>query len=245
MARQKNVETVVPLKHRSNFWRALDMPLINCEVSLTLTWSLNCELTSKATRDANPDVDPAVVEINNPTNSSFPIIETKLCIPVVTLSTQDDNKLLQQQKTGYKKTIKWNKYRSDISSQTKNSNLNYFIDPRFKVNRLFVQSTKIICSKYCMPTVEIKDYNVLVHGKSFDVSIKSKEETYEKIIEMRKNNDYPTGNLLDYENFSNHYKLIATDLSKQMELQNADTMQQINFIGRLEDEATMFFIIKK
>ena len=226
------------------------MPLINCEVSLTLTWSLNCVLTSKATRDANPDVDPAVVEINNPTNASFPIIETKLCIPVVTLSTQDDNKLLQQQKTGYKRTIKWNKYRSDISSQTKNSNLNYFIDPRFKVNRLFVLSyenedDRTSFSKYYMPTVEIKDYNVLVDGKSFYVSIKSKEEIYEKIIEMRKNNEYTTGNLLDYEHFSNHYKLIATDLSKQMELENANTMQQINFIGRLEDEATTFFIIKK
>ena len=226
------------------------MPLINCEVSLTLTWSLNCVLTSKATRDANPDVDPAVVEINNPTNASFPIIETKLCIPVVTLSTQDDNKLLQQQKTGYKRTIKWNKYRSDISSQTKNSNLNYSIDPRFKVNRLFVLSyenedDRTSFSKYYMPTVEIKDYNVLVDGKNLYVSIKSKEETYEKIIEMRKNNEYTTGNLLDYEHFSNHYKLIATDLSKQMELENANTMQQINFIGRLEDEATTFFIIKK
>ena len=217
------------------------MPLINCEVSLTLMWSSDCVLTSKATRDANPDADPAMVEINNPTSASFPIIETKLCIPVVTLSTQDDNKLLQQKKTGYKRTVKWNKYRSYISSQTKNSNLNYFIDPRFKVNRLFVLSyesedNRTSFAKYYMPTVKIKDYNVLVDGKSFDVSIKSKEETYEKIIEMRKNNDYTTGDLLDYEHFSNHYKLIVTDLSKQMELENADAMQQINFIGRLEDE---------
>ena len=89
---------------------------------------------------------------------------------------------------------------------------------------------------------------VVIDGKSFfDVPIKNKEETYEKIIEMVTNNDYTTGNLLDYEYFSNNYKLIAIDLSKQIELEDADTMQQINFIGRLErnEGATMFFIIEK
>ena len=89
---------------------------------------------------------------------------------------------------------------------------------------------------------------VVIDGKSFfDVPIKNKEETYEEIIEMVRNNDYTTGNLLDYEYFSNNYKLIAIDLSKQIELEDADTMQQINFIGRLErnEGATMFFIIEK
>ena len=80
----------------------------------------------------------------------------------------------------------------------------------------------------------------------FDVPIKNKEETYEKIIEMRKTNDYTTDNLLDCEYFSNHYRLIVIDLSKQIELENPDLKQQINFIGKLEDDrATMFFIIKK
>ena len=84
-------------------------------------------------------------------------------------------------------------------------------------------------------------------GKSFfDLPIKNKEETYEQIIEMVKNNDYTTSNLLDYEYFSKHYKLIAIDLSKQIELENPDLKQQINFIGRLEDDkAAMFFIIEK
>ena len=76
--------------------------------------------------------------------------------------------------------------------------------------------------------------------------IKNKEETYEKIIEISKNSDYTTGNLLDYEYFSNHYRLIAIHLSKQIELENLDLKQQINFIGKLEDNsATMFFIIEK
>ena len=65
-------------------------------------------------------------------------------VPVVTLSTQDDNKLLEQLKTGFKRTIKWNKYRSEITNQTKTDNLNYLIDPKFsKVNRLFVFSLEI------------------------------------------------------------------------------------------------------
>ena len=85
---------------------------------------------------------------------------------------------------------------------------------------------------------------MLINGKSFfDMPIKNEEETYEQIIEMGRNNDYTTGNLLDYEYFSKHYKLIAIDLSKQIELENLDVKQQINFIGRLkrDEGATMFF----
>ena len=101
--------------------------------------------------------------------------------------------------------------------------------------------------KYYTPTAEIKGLNVLIDGRSFfDVPIKNKEETYEKIIETSKNSDYITGNLLDYEYVSKHYKLIAIDLSKQNELENPDLKQQINFVGRLdEDDDTMFFIIEK
>ena len=76
--------------------------------------------------------------------------------------------------------------------------------------------------------------------------VKSKEQTYEKTIEISKNNDYATGNLLDYNHFSKHYKLIAIDLSKQFELENSDLIRQINFIGKLEDySATIFRKIEK
>ena len=90
--------------------------------------------------------------------------------------------------------------------------------------------------------VEIKDFKVFIDGKIFsDVLVKNKEKTYKKIIEMSKNNDYTTGNLLHYEYFSKHYKLIAIDLSKQIELENPHLKQQINFIGKLEeDEANVF-----
>ena len=110
------------LKYLGNFWRTFDIPLINCEVSLTLTWSENCLLTSKATREADPDADPAVARINNPTNAVFTITDCKLYVPVVTLSAEDDNKFLEQLKTGFKRTITWNKYRLEMSNQTKNNN---------------------------------------------------------------------------------------------------------------------------
>ena len=86
-----------------------------------------------------------------------------------------------------------------------------------------------------------------IYGKSFfDVPVKNKEEAYEKTMSISKNNNYATGNLLDYEYFLKHYKLIAIDLSKKIELENLHLRQQSNFIGKLEDDkATMFFIIKK
>ena len=103
-------------------------------------------------------------------------------------------------------------------------------------------------SKYYVPKVEIKDFNVLIDGKSFfEIPIKNKKEAYEAIIEMSKNSDYTTGNLLDYEYFIDNYQLIAIDLSNQIELESPDLKQQINFIGRLKrnEGATIFFIIEK
>ena len=139
-----------------------------------------------------------------------------------------------------------------MTNQTKTNHLNYLTNPTFtKVNRLFVLSFEneedgTSFSKYYVPKVKIKDFNVLIDGKSyFDVSVKKKEEANE-IMSISKNNDYTTGNLLDYEYFSKHYKLIATDLSKQIELESPDLRPQINFIGKLEDDkATIFFIIEK
>ena len=160
ISRTKDVEIVVPLKYLSNFWRTLNMPLINCEINLILTWSENCVLTSKATRDAV--LAPGVTRVNNPTNVTFKITDTKLYVPVVTLSTKDDNNFLEQLKSGFKRTIKWNKYRSEMTNQTKTNNLNYLIDPTFtKVNRLFVSSCeneedRISFSKCYVPKVEIK-----------------------------------------------------------------------------------------
>ena len=93
------------LKYLSNFWRTLDIPLINREPSLTLIWSEKFVITSKAIRKADPDDDPAIAGINNPTNAVFKVTDCKLYLPVLTLSAENDNKLLEQLKTGFKRTI--------------------------------------------------------------------------------------------------------------------------------------------
>ena len=169
---KKNLEIVVPLKYLSNFWRSLDMPLINCEVYLTLTWSGNCvltDITTQTERNANLNADPPVEAregINALTNATLKTADTKLDVPVVTLSTKDDNNFLEQLKSGFKRTIKWNKYRSEMINQTKTNHLNHLIDPTFtKVNRLFVLSfeneeDRTSFSKYYVPKVEIKHFNV-------------------------------------------------------------------------------------
>ena len=142
-----------------------------------------------------------------------------------------------------------------MSNQAKNSNLNYLIDPTFSnVNRLFVLSfeneeDRKSYYKYYVPNVEIKDYNVLIDGNAFfELPVKNVEETYEKIVQITDHNGYYTrGNLLDFNYFKKHYKLIAIDLSKQIKLENKDLKQQINFIGNLgrDNGATVFFIIEK
>ena len=108
--RTKDVKSATPLKYLISIWRTLNMPLISCEVSLTLIWSENCVLTSKETRNIVPGVDA----INNPTGATFKIKDKKIKnVPVVALSAENDNKLLEQLKTGFEGTITWKKYRSD------------------------------------------------------------------------------------------------------------------------------------
>ena len=126
-------------KHLSNFWKTLNIPLVNCEIELILTWSKNCalaDMTVRATR--NKDDPPTTVA---PTGLEFQITGTRLYVPFVTLSTENDKKLLEQLKSGFKRTIKWNKYRSQMNIQSSNNNSNYLTDPTFtKINRLFVLS---------------------------------------------------------------------------------------------------------
>ena len=225
------------------------IPLINCKITLILSWYKECVLVGRAHRC------PPAAAINSPTDAKFEISDCKLYVPIVTLSTENDNELLEELKSGFRRTIKWNKYMSQMSNQNKNDNLDYLIDTTFSnVNKLFVLSfenedDRTSYYKYYVPSVEIKNYNVLIDGNAFfQLSIKNIEETYEKIIQITDQSGYYTrGNLSDYEYFKEHYKLIAIDLSKQIELENKDIKQQINFIGNLDhdDGAVMFFIIEK
>ena len=171
---KNDVKVVVPLKHLSNFWRHLDMPLSNCEVELILTWFKNCALIDKSTREANYGANPVAYEIDNPENAIFELTDIKLYVPVVTLSKENHIQLLEQLKTGFKRTIKWSKYRSQMSIQPKNNNFNYSIDPTLtNVNRLFVLSfqrnnntdSRHSFSNYYVPKVKVNDFNVLIDGK--------------------------------------------------------------------------------
>ena len=167
---QKNVEIMVPLKYSSNFWRTLEMLLINSEVNLVLTWSSTCVIT------------------NSTGAGTFEITDTKLYIPVVTLSTKENAKLLQQLKSGFKRVSNWNKYLSKPELLIRNPNLNYLIEPSFQgVNRLFIlalenDTQRTSHSDYFLPKVEIKDYNITINGENFfDQPIKNKKTTYDNI----------------------------------------------------------------
>ena len=140
-----------------------------------------------------------------------------------------------------------------MTAKAINNNLNILIDPTFtNVNRLFVLAYRTAddrqsFSQFYLPRVMVKDCNVIIDKLSFfSMPIKTEEEAYGKVIDISGNNEYTTGNLLDYDYFKKHYKIIARDLSKQQELQeNEDLIQQINFIGRLTEAANVFIIIEK
>ena len=180
----KNAEIIVPLKYLSNFWRTLEMPLINCEVNLILTWSKDCVIT------------------NSTGEGKFAITETKLYVPVITLSTKDNAKLLQQLKSGFKRTINWNKYQSSIKTYAQNRYLNHLADPSFQgVNRLFVlsfenENDRTSHSNYYLPKVEKKDDNFRIDDKNFfDQPINSNLKTYENTREITtvQGDDYTMG----------------------------------------------------
>ena len=247
----QEVEIAIPLKYLGNFWRALNIPLISCEVSLELKWNKNCVITSLKERQV--DAGPPVIRDGAPTGASQAINDCKLYIPVVTSSKDDEIKLLTNLKSGFTREIDWNKYRSQMTTEAINNNLNILIDPTFtNVNRLFVlvyqtADDRQSFSQFYLPKVMVKDFNVIIDKLAFfDLPIKTEEEAYEKIIDISRNNEYTTGNLLNYDYFKKYYKVIATDLSKQQVLQeNEDLIQQINFIGRLEEAANVFIFIQK
>ena len=198
------------------------MPLIICEVSLILTWSSTCVIT------------------NSTGEGRFKITDTKLYLPVVTLSTQDNAILLQQLKSGFKRVINWNKYLSQPELLAQNPDLNHFVEPSFQgVNRLFVlafenDTQRTSNSGSYLPNVELKDYNVMINGENFfDQPIKDNKVAYENIrkIATGQGDNYITGCLLDYP----YFKIISVDLRKQQVL-DADpgAIQQINFTANLD-----------
>ena len=165
-----NAEIMVPLKYLSNFCRTLQMPLINCEVKLILMWSADCVIIYNDVANQVP---------------TFTITETFLYVPVVTLSTQDNAKLLPQLKSSFKRKISWIKYLQKPELLPQNPKLNHLIEPSFQgVNRIFVlefgnDAQRTSNKRYYLPNTEIKDYNVMIDGNNFfDQPIKNNKVTY-------------------------------------------------------------------
>ena len=120
---------IISLKHLSNFRRSLDLSLINCKIELDLSWSKNC-IISEISRTP-------YVAANSATNPP------RLYVPAITFSIKDNIKFLRNIKQGFKRTVSWHKYRTGITTQPKNNNLGYLIDPDFRnINRLFILSFK-------------------------------------------------------------------------------------------------------
>ena len=176
---------------------------------------------------------------------------------MVTLSTQDNAKLLPQLKSDFKRTISWNKYLSKPELLPQNPNLNHLVEPNFQgVNRLFVLAFEDYAQRtgnkrYYISNVEIKDYNVLIiDGKNFIAHpVKINKVTYENIrkIITSQGHDYTTGCLLEYIYFKNYYKMIAVDFSKQALDANPKAIQQINFTANLDraGNTRIYFILKE
>ena len=124
------------------------------------------------------------------------------------MSFNDSIKFLENIKQGFRRTISWNKYRSEITTQTKSNNLDFLIDPAFRnINRSLLLSyengnndpTRFSFDKYYMPLIDIENFNALIDNKLFfERPVKNRQEAYEKLVEMSRNNNYTTRNLLDY-----------------------------------------------
>ena len=238
-----NVKLVVPLKYLSNFFRSLEIPLINCKIKLNLTWKKECVLSTVA--------DDAVFITN----------DTKLYVPVVTLSKEDNKDFIEQQNKGFQRSIYWNDYKTKEQEEAGNANdTKYFnLDTSFQgVNRLLLmaysreddnQATRNGQRKYYLPRIDLKKYNVIIDGRNFyDNPIESDIEKYRELkkVMIGKGEDYTTGSLLDYNYFKEHYKLNAVDLSKQKELDaDPSAIQQIEFKYMLGTNSSIYWVLEK
>ena len=172
----------------------------------------------------------------------FIINDTKMYIPVVTMSKEDNKDFIEQRNKGFQRSIYWNEYKTKEQNEDADANVFKYInlDTSFQgVNRLFImaysreagQPDRNCQQKYYLPRIDLNKYNVIIDGRNFnDNPIESDIEKYRELkkVMIGKGEDYTTGSLLNYNYFDKHYKLVAVDLSKQKEL-DADprAIQQI------------------
>ena len=215
------------------------MPLINCKIHLELEWSKDCVLSNVAGA------------------SKFIIKDTKLYVPVITLSKEDNKDFIEQQNKGFQRSIYWNEYLIKETNQNVHANVykTFNVDPSFQgVNRLFVMAFRYDNAninnyangnnhqRYYLPRVDTKDYNAIIDGRNSDVE----KYTELKKVMIGKGDDYTKGSLLDYDYFKKNCKLVAIDLSKQKELDtDPRAIQQFQFKCKFDVESMIYIILEK
>ena len=252
---KNGLKTAVPLKYLGNFWRSLEMPLINCKVELSLKWIENCVFTTAA----------------NANKAIFKITDANLYVPVVTLSIEGNSKLRKLLNEGFKRPIYWNEYKVtpnkivEIADTNDVKHIRELLDSSHQgVKRLFVlaynntagndQVSVDSYKKYFLPRVKVDNYNIVIDGRNFyDQPINDSIKKYDEVrkISTGQGDDYTTGCLLDFSYFENNHRIIAVDLSKQKAL-DADSraIQQIIFIGKITSTVTntrvvFFYVLEK
>ena len=237
---KNGVKIAIPLKYLSNFWRSLEMPLINCKVELSLKWHENCILSSAGTA------------------ATFVITDTKLYVPIVTLKTEDNTKLSKLLSEGFERPIYWNRYKIIFKSYNENEYIRERLDASLQgINKLFVLpyahgnniTNENSYKKYFLPRLKIKNYNIEIDGRNFyDQPINDLIKQYDEIRKKStgQGDDYATGCLLDFAYFEKNYRLIAVDLSKQKAL-DADSraIQQITFTGKTDNQVSVYYILEQ
>ena len=193
-------------------------------------------------------------------NAVFIINDTKMCVPVVTLSKEDNKDFTEQRNKGFQRSIYWNEYKTKEMNENADANVFKYInlDPSFQgVNRLFVraynrangQPTRNGQQKYYLPRIDLEKYNVIINERNFyDNPIESDIEKYRELTKVMigKGEDNTTGSLFDFNYFDKHYKLVAVDLSKQKELDADPTaIQQIEFKYMLGTNSTIYWVLEK
>ena len=240
----KNEVKVVPLTYLSNNWRSLEMPLINCKVELSLKWVENCVLTTAAI-GANATATGA-------DSATFKIADTKLSVPVVTLSTEDNVKLVKQLN---EIPVYWSKYKVidikvvEIAAANEEKHIREQLDSRYQgVKRFFVlaydntvgnnQISNDSFKKYYLLRFKIENYNIEIDGRNVsDQPINDLIQQYDEVIKIStgQGDDYATGCLLDFAYFEKNYRLTAVNLSKQKALDtDSKAIQQIVFTGKIK-----------
>ena len=249
---KNGVKIAVPLKYLSNFWRSLEMPLINCKVQLSLKWYETCLLTAATT-------------------ATFTMTDAKLYVPIVTLTIEDNSKLSKLLNEGFKRSIYWNEYKvtpNKIIEIAANNDIKYIrelIDSSCQGdNRLFVLAYDNTAGnnevsvdsykKHFLPRIKINKYNIEIDGRNFyDQPINDSFKQYDEVrkISTGQGDNYTTGCLLEFSYFEKNYRIIAVDLSKQKAL-DADSraIQQIIFTGEIKaavanTRVIIFYVLEK